>query len=307
MMDLGDRHVSQDPIDQVRADKVAAAIVTYNRVDVLDASLAAIRGQSTPPGAVIVVDNASSDGTAEIVHQRFPDVTLVSMPDNTGAAGGFARALEEAAERGYEWTWIFNDDDVPDPAALQTMLAELAKLSTRTGVLACVRRGSDGNLHSPGALWRHRLREISYDQSGATLAADIVTFSGTLIATRLVADIGLPRADFFMMMEDQEFCLRARRAGWAIGVVSVPLVKSMNIGSVGQAPPWRGYYQTRNHLLMALDRRSAFEIYWWGVRTAKLSLAALVSGSNGPSRAGSRLRGAWHGLRGVTGRTVTPG
>ena len=67
--------------------RVIAVVVTYNRRDLLTESLSAVLAQSRAPDAVIVMDNASTDGTAEMVAARFPSVRLAVARRNTGGAG----------------------------------------------------------------------------------------------------------------------------------------------------------------------------------------------------------------------------
>jgi rhamnopyranosyl-N-acetylglucosaminyl-diphospho-decaprenol beta-1,3/1,4-galactofuranosyltransferase len=290
-----------------RSVRVAAAVATYNRKDTLRECLSALLRQSRPPDEVILVDNGSSDGTDAMVAEEFPCVRLVQMGENTGAAGAFAAGLQEGVARGHDWVWVFNDDDLADPHALATMLTTAGGLPPRTGIVACGRHNRAGEPYGLGLRWQHRHMPIPpADPEGPPLPIDVVTFSGTLVASALVRDIGVPRSDFFMMIEDLDYCLRARRAGWEIFVLPQLLINAFALGSDGRAAPWRGYYQTRNQLTMILERRSIRELFWWFVRTAKFCAAAIRSGDRPVERVRLRLLGAWHAVRGVSGRTIPP-
>lgn len=285
--------------------RVAAAITTFNRKDVLRRCLQAMLDQTRPLDEVIVVDNASADGTADMVAAEFPSVRLVAMAENTGAAGGFAAGLEAAVAGGADWVWMFNDDDIPVPDALATMLAAAEGLPSRTGIVGCARRDEAGNPHGLGLLWRHRhIPVLAADPDGPPLAIDVVAFSGTLVAGGLIREVGVPKPQFFMMAEELDYCLRARDAGWRTYVLPRQLVTAYAMGSDGSAPPWRGYYQTRNHLAMTLERRSLPELAWWLSRTLRFCIGALRSGDRPGERVRLRLLGAWHALRGISGRTV---
>lgn len=287
--------------------RVAAAVPTYNRRDVLRKSLAGLLAQTRPLDDVIVVDNASTDGTAAMVADEFPSVRLVTMSENTGPGGGYAAGLREAEALGHDWIWVFNDDDVPDPEALAVMLDVVCELPEKTGILGCGRRAGSGEPFLLGTRWKNRHVPLPpTDPDGPPLAVDVLSFSGSLMAGELVREIGVPKTDYFMMIEDLEYCLRARRAGWGVYVLPRPLAVSQNLGSVGQAPAWRGYYQTRNQLAMVLEHRSLPELWWWAVRNAKFVAAALRSGDGQAERVRLRALGAWHGLRGVRGRTIEP-
>lgn len=292
---------------QVPTLRVAAAIITFNRGEVLRKSLSALMSQTRPLDEILVIDNASSDRTPEIVIQEFPSVRLVRMPENTGAAGGFAAGLREAVAQGYDWVWVFNDDDTADPDALQTMLDVVQNLPSRTGIVACGRRNAEGRLYPLGAHWEHRHVALPpIDPAGPAVPVDVVTFSGTLVSAKMVHDVGVPKGEFFMMIEDLEYCLRVRRAGWEIYVLPRPLATALAMGSEGESPPWRAYYQTRNQLAMVLERRSPKELFWWFVRTSKFCVGAFRHGDHAVERLRLRLLGTWHALNHVSGRTIQP-
>lgn len=103
-----------------------------------------------------------------------------------------------------------------------------------------------------------------------------------------------------MMVEDLDYCLPARRAGWQ------HLHGALALGSEGAAPLWRGYYQSRNQLALSLDRRSIAELWWWSARTTKFCVGPVRSGDRPRERIRLRLLGAIHALRGVSGRTILP-
>jgi GT2 family glycosyltransferase len=287
--------------------KVAAAIATFNRRDKLRQCLSAMLAQTRPLDEIIVVDNASSDGTDAMVAEEYPSVRVVPMSENTGAAGGFAAGLEAAVAGGHDWAWVFNDDDIPEPDALATMLKVTATLPPRTGIVGCARRDGTGNPYGLGLRWRHRHVPVpAADPAGPPLPVDVVTFSGTLVSSELVCQVGVPKPQFFMMLEDLDYCLRVRDAGWRTYVLQQQLVTAFAMGSAGLAPPWRGYYQTRNHLAMTLERRSISELAWWLSRTLRFCVGALRSGDRPGERIRLRMLGAWHAVRGVSGRTVLP-
>ena len=287
--------------------RVAAAIATFNRRERLRQCLAAMLAQTRPLDDIIVIDNASSDGTDAMVAEEFPSVRLVRMSENTGAAGGFAAGLETAVSRDNAWVWVFNDDDIPEPDALATMLKAAEILPPTTGIIGCARRDGAGNPYGLGLRWQHRHIVVpAADPAGPAMPIDVVTFSGTLVRAELVRIVGVPKRQFFMMHEDLDYCLRVRDAGWHTYVLPQQLVTAFAMGSEGSPPPWRGYYQTRNHLAMSLERRSVPELAWWLSRTLRFCVAALRSRDRPGLRIRLRILGAWHALRGVSGRTVVP-
>src|SRR6516165_8361801 len=103
--------------------RVVAVVVTYNRRDLLLEALAAVSAQTRAPDAVIVVDNASADGTAGAVRTKFPAVHLAELTRNSGGAGGFAYGMALALADHADLIWVMDDDTMPEPAALAALLA----------------------------------------------------------------------------------------------------------------------------------------------------------------------------------------
>src|SRR5690242_3499247 len=90
---------------------VVALVVTWNRRELLVEALQAVVGQTRPPDRVIVVDNASTDGTSDRVRAEFADVELLRTSRNLGGAGGFALGMRHALEtRSCDALWLLDDD-----------------------------------------------------------------------------------------------------------------------------------------------------------------------------------------------------
>ena len=111
---------------------VVAVVVAYNRRELLLEALAALRAQSAPLTAVVVVDNHSDDDSAEVASEFWPEVELVRLTRNTGGAGGFATGMAVAIARHEpDWIWVMDDDTVPT----ETALAELLEAVDRPDVV----------------------------------------------------------------------------------------------------------------------------------------------------------------------------
>jgi GT2 family glycosyltransferase len=289
-----------------RAPKIAAVIVAYNRGDLLPDRLNALSAQTTPIEHVVVVDNASRDGSADLVRTQYPDVTLVAMSENLGAAGGFEQGVARALSLDPDFVWLFNDNDRASPDALTTLLARLARDPHGRVIVGSTAVAGDG-IRRVGARWRHGLTTPpAADHADEEYAVDVTTFNGLLVPAEAFRAVGLPRGDFFMMWEEYEWCLRARDAGWRLAILEKPLV-DVRSGDAATFtyPPWRGYYQARNALVTVLERREAREVAWYARRELKHLVAAASLGTPA-RRIGLRLRGVADGVRGRTGRLVDP-
>jgi rhamnopyranosyl-N-acetylglucosaminyl-diphospho-decaprenol beta-1,3/1,4-galactofuranosyltransferase len=290
------------------AETVAAVVITFQRRDMLRHTLEGLRGQERPVDEIVVIDNGTSDGTAAMLDQEFPDVTHLRMEENVGPAGALEVGLGYAAERGHRWAWTHSDDILAKPESLKTLLATAEQLGDdRLGLLCCWFEPVSTHYFHNGALWRHRVVQQQWPPVGSPpYPTDVMTFKGALISLRMVPEIGVPVGDYFLMMEEYEYCLRAIRAGFRHYALPVPLLVPLEDEPPGRYPPWRGYYQVRNHLAMVLGRRSAGELLWFLVVQGKYLAGAV----RGRERVGERLRlrllGGWHALRGVTGKTIDP-
>ncbi len=96
--------------------RTVAVVVTYNRKDLLPLTLAGIAGGEAQPAAVVVVDNASTDGTAQYLadlHYPLP-LDVITLPRNMGGAGGFAAGIDRAlAQYDPDLVWVMDDDTEP--------------------------------------------------------------------------------------------------------------------------------------------------------------------------------------------------
>lgn len=288
-----------------KGPRVGAVIVTFNRQVNLLRTLDAVMTQTFAPIVAYVVDNGSGGGTANLARERGPTVRYVPMPENLGYAAGLARGMEQSIDQGFEYIWLLDDDSTPAPDALRRCLEVATALPT------CAIVGLSGGELRRGVPLHHPtpLPVSSLQGQPNVFRSDFVLVDGALVSAEAVRRVGYPRADFFMMMEDVEYSARMRRAGWDVVVLSEPLIERGHLGSGGAggaSPPWRGYYQTRNHLRVALEHRSAIEVWGWLVRQLKLLVGAAVTADRRWERIRLRLLGAWHGLRGVSGRTVDP-
>jgi len=289
-------------------ETVAAVVITFQRKDMLRRTLEGLAVQERPVDEIVVIDNATTDGTAAMLEREFPQVTCLRMEENIGPAGALEVGFDYVHGRGHRWAWTSSDDIVAKPEALKTLLATAEQLGDdRLGLLCCWFEPVSTHYFHNGALWKHRVVQQQWPPLGSPpYPTDIMTFKGTLISMAMVPEIGLPVGDYFLMMEEYEYCLRAIRAGFRHYALPVELLVPLEAEPPGRYPPWRGYYQVRNHLAMALHRRSPGELLWFAIVQGKYLVGAVRGGERVGERLRLRLLGGWHALRGVTGKTIDP-
>jgi GT2 family glycosyltransferase len=197
--------------------KIAAVVVTYNRKPLLLECIAALLTQTRPLDRIFIIDNASSDGTNEIIVSSGiagnPAVEYVRLDENKGSSGGFAEGVKRAYAARFDWIWIMDDDAEPMPDALERLLDHSGP---SVAALACAKINPDGSLQlnhidrfnafGPKPLPARFYRE-------APVPIDISSFVGLLVSRSAIDRCGIPRADFFIWYDDIEYCLRLRRCG----------------------------------------------------------------------------------------------
>jgi len=260
--------LSQDERAVVNAEtkglSVATVTVTYNGARVIERHLDALRRQSYKISEIIVVNNASTDGIPQLLATKFPEITVLNLPENRGVGGAYSAGLDYAAiTKKYDWVWLFDDDSIPADDALELLLAGIHHFNgdaSNVAVLAPVCEDEKTKLQCPGLVWDDgRIVRVPSNGKEPITLVDLVISSGTLIRREAVETVGLPRADFFMDFVDFEHCLRLRRHGYKIALVrdshvDHALGEPTTFNVLGHLihwadhAPWRRYYITRNEV-----------------------------------------------------------
>ncbi|HLY50766.1 MAG TPA: glycosyltransferase family 2 protein [Solirubrobacteraceae bacterium] len=195
-------------------ERVCAIVVTRDRRDMLSRCLSALREERRAPDAVLVVDNASSDGTAEMVQDEFPEAEMLRLTTNVGGAGGFSRGMKRAHAEGYDWLWLMDDDTIASGNTLGPLLAGAARAPHGRPLLVCSQvRWKDERLHPmniPVPHWRWR-SELAEGVADGLLLLRYTTFVSVAIHRQAIDRFGLPLERYFIWGDDVEFTARVLR------------------------------------------------------------------------------------------------
>ena len=215
---------------------VDAIVVNFNTRELLRKSLASLHASRHPVRRIFVVDNASADGSAQMVTAEFPDAVLLYMPKNLG----FARANNAAfALSDADAVLLLNSDAELSADALGALVAALAA-DRRLGIAGPVLVGGDGRVQYEGGrrdpsilgefgnithlntrLPRSVLGRYLMNDWDHRSTRDVPVLSGACMLIRRSALGGrLFCEDFFMYGEDIELCQRLRATGWRMRYVS---------------------------------------------------------------------------------------
>lgn len=236
---------------------VCAIVVTHNRKQALQECLAALAVQTRAPDRILVVDNASSDGTREMLERDHPDVDLVVLPENAGSSGGFHEGMKRAHSDGAEWLWLMDDDTEPRPDALAELLAASERLDGEVppALLASKVVWRDGLVHPMNATWpeRSRVERVIDGAQRGLVPVRFATWVSLLVHRGAVDRHGLPLKQFFIWSDDVEYTSRVLLGGDLAYLVptSVALHRTASAHTHMSAAPERFYYHVRNTLFMA--------------------------------------------------------
>lgn len=278
--------------------KLAAVVVTFNRLAALKTTLHRLQQEAVDH--IIVVDNASSDGTPEwLATLDDPRINTVFLSDNLGGAGGFEAGLKCATQtHDPDWTVLMDDDAYPQSGALAEFRTQIAKTDTNTGEYGAVAAAvfyPDGKLcemnrPSRNPFWNlnlfaktllrgtragFHLTNDDFAPDAPTIQIDVASFVGYFVSRDAVARTGLPEGDLFIYGDDVLYSLRLRRAG--IGMVFMPAVRFVHdCGTLGDGfvyrPLWKIYYHCRNGVSIARQAAGPvifplaityYTLIWW--------------------------------------------
>jgi GT2 family glycosyltransferase len=243
-------------IDSLAADTESAtplavwvAIVTHNRLDLLKICLSAVLKQTRPPSKILVIDNASTDGTYEWLACQTGILRI--RQSNLGSAGGFARAFRESLAKGAEWIWCLDDDCEPKADCLELLfewgIRGLPYLAPNLVT-------ADGQSH-----WEEHFACNDYP----LISFGGGPYNGLLLRRDLIQRVGVPCADFFINGDETEYVTRIQSMGYPLITVRNALVMHPSTAFDGRNPR-RLYYLTRNVLLCWRSLRNTpfYSVTW---------------------------------------------
>jgi rhamnopyranosyl-N-acetylglucosaminyl-diphospho-decaprenol beta-1,3/1,4-galactofuranosyltransferase len=273
---------------QLKDARITAVVVTHDRRKLLSEALTAIRSQIRPPDAVIVVDNASSDGTADLVRERFPEVDLLELPANTGGAGGFAAGLARALELGATAIWLMDDDTIPEPGALAALLAVPEPRAALVASRVVWTDGRDHPMNTP------RTRPSTVPGCARIRSASFVS---VLVDAGVVRACGLPIADYFLWNDDFEYTLRLLRG--RLGLLCHASVVVHRTVSPAFDPGTRFFYEVRNKVWLFTRSRclAPGERLLYAGSTLRRWAGAFAGSADRRGLTRSLGRGLWAGVR----------
>lgn len=229
--------------------KVSIIIVNHNGKHLLKACLESLYKQSFKDIELIVVDNASEDGSVEYVQDSFPDVKLVSLPKNIGFAGANVEGFKYAKG---DYILLLNNDIEVDKDCIRNLVHVIeAEYEVGIGATKMVVNGKE-IIDSVGDGFSTTLRGFKRGEGRSSRLYNSEEYvfgacAGAAIYRRtMLEDIGFLDEDFFLIYEDTDLNLRAQLAGWRVKYVPSAIVYHKVRSTIGHMSDGAVYYALRN-------------------------------------------------------------
>lgn len=236
--------------------RVAIIVVNWNRRDDTLYCLESLSHLRYPNYRIILVDNASTDGSAEAVRGRFPDVKIIEADQNLRFAGGNNLGLKNALSKADDFSLLLNNDTAADPDFLNHLI-EAAESGKRIGLVAPKILYHD----RPDVIWfaggvlkpawgyvRHfGLRQLDDGRFDQRREVSFLTGCCLLIHKEVIDEIGLLDENFYLYSEDADYCLRALGVGFKL--IYEPKARiyhkvSSSTGGAYHPAKWRHRYRS---------------------------------------------------------------
>ena len=307
-----------------RRSRFFVVITTFNRADYLAGLLDSVAALDPAPDAVVVVNNASTDATAEVIeaaHARFAalpspiPVVHHLLAENSGGAGGFSAGVDRALAEGAQWMWLMDDDVTAVPGAIGAFGPWMDRYDALVG-----RR-----FDSSGApfYWQNNFSTFlgfplpvrgDVFASSDEFATNVGCFEGMLLHRDAVLDVGLPDPRFFLNWDDTTY-------GWLISQHRPVMYvnefvlhkargqKSIDLGirHLNDSSDMSRYYVMRNRGLVAqyLRIHGKFNAFGFALGTALTAAKELLRlvGVERTLRGSGRLLAGWRESRAIMAAT----
>ena len=245
--------------------KIAAVVVTYNRLELLKECITALKNQTRKLDEIIVVNNDSTDGTKEWLETQ-EDLTIITQ-ENSGSAGGQYTGIKTAYEKGYDWIWCMDDDAEPLTNALEG-INKYVKDDIAAICPDVLNEKGERLIYHRGNIELNKIKSFVLQEpindsllKKEVVSIDFASFVGILINRKAVDQIGLPNKFFFIHHDDVEYSLRLKKFG---NILLIPkeiiihkevnnknLIKRKFLWKISYRPKfknyWMSYFTFRNH------------------------------------------------------------
>ena len=266
--------------------RVGIVVVTYNRLKLLKEVIDSLRAQTYQNHRIVVVNNGSTDGTAEWLDEQ-TDLKIITQ-ENLGGAGGFFTGMKYVAENDFDYCWVMDDDVICKANALEELISAY-HAKEGVGYVCSKVEGIDGSpMNTPAVDVRPTANGYPYyceliDRQMIKVVAS--TFVSVLLSTNTIRELGLPIKEFFIWGDDTEYTQRvSARYECYMACKSVVVHKRAIQGGLNfltETDPKRlknFFYSFRNIGYIELKSSTAKHKTKWTIRRTRDALRLMLRG-----------------------------
>ncbi len=218
---------------------------------------------------IIVADNGSSDDSVHSIRQQYPDIFVLENNENLGYAEGNNRAVKFAIDHDADAVVLLNNDTIVDPDLLNSFDRAYYNLPN-VGVLGAISFYYDNPemIWAAGGIWNfssHHQKHVCKNHKIVDLPSqnpfevEYVIGCALFIHKKTISDIGLMDSKYFLNCEEDDWCRRAKYAGYRIYTVPEAKIWHKVASSFGGNSPLWKYFMTRNQLYWAKQHLPCYE------------------------------------------------
>lgn len=192
-------------------NKIVAVVVTYNRKELLEENIKALLDQEFDQFDILIVDNASTDGTEKVVKKyESKKLKYMNTGANLGGAGGFNFGLRQAIEKNYDYCWLMDDDTIPTKTALKSLVNKTEILKGEFSFLGSLVKWTDEksicgmNVQIIHPEWLQEYEKMD----NRLINVERNSFVSCYVNLKIAQQVGLPITKFFIYGDDWEYTIR---------------------------------------------------------------------------------------------------
>lgn len=254
------------------AQSLAIVLVTFNRMELLHEMLTSIKKQTIQATKIIIINNASSDGTYDYLNNLNDDIYhIVHNQINSGGAGGFHQGSKLAYDLGYDSIFLVDDDIILDTKCLESLL------KYNFNAMIAVREDKNGNIMETAGFDYNLTNPLKVNPKSHTIAnkyskrsempeylkVKTISFEGFFIKRELIDKIGFPYQDYFIFFDDLDYALRVQEAGDEIYAIrDAKITRQYEYIQNTALGTWKSYYMYRNFFLIHFLYGKNFSVWF---------------------------------------------
>lgn len=284
-------------------DTIAVLTLNWQRANDTIECLKSIQSQDIEIDEIVVVDNGSSDGSVELIQNTFPDITLLSLKENLGFAGGFNFGINFLLSKKYKYLLMVNNDTVCSPSMVRELYEASKERDAITAPFIYYYDSPDRVWSAGGDVSKYLLEILKHERNipkDKPIQRDFLTGCALFASIEQLSKIGLFNEDFFLYYEDRDFCMRANALKIPLYVVpQASLWHKVSASSDGSDSINERYWMGRSSVIFYKKYAKGLQVplvfLWRFGSSLRTSFRLLKMEKSGAFKA--YLRGLLDGLR----------